>query len=88
MDKNVWVKEEFKKYNDKVNELLISEIGHCNRLSQDVIARKPHSMLQSLILLDILCEIKELNKKISDNNIEENKEVVIKDKVNIKKTTK
>lgn len=81
MDKNVWVKEEFKKYNDKVNELLIKEVGHCSRLSQDVISRKPHSMMQSLILLDILYEIKELNSKIGNKEIESSKSEEEKPKI-------
>lgn len=79
MDKNVWVKEEFKKYNDKVNELLVDEIGHCNILSHDVIARKPYSMRESLILLDILYELKEMNKKLETKEVkqeETNKETV------------
>lgn len=61
MEKNVWV--DYKNYEDIVNKLLIEDIGNCNRLSPEVVARHPHSMLQSLILLDILTEIKNLNEK-------------------------
>ena len=64
MEKNVWV--DYKNYEDIVNKLLIEDIGNCNRLSPEVMARYPHSMLESLILLNILNEIKNLNEKINN----------------------
>lgn len=63
MEKNVWVI--YNEYNNIVNDLIYKEIGHINRLSPEVIARQPHSMLQSLILIDVLNEIKILNEKVN-----------------------
>lgn len=65
MKENVWV--DYEKYNNIVNEILIKEIGHCRPYTQEVILRKPYAMLQSVILLDILNELKEIKEKIQNN---------------------
>lgn len=62
MKKDVWVN--YNEYEEAVNEILVKELGHSNRLSQDVMSKKPDSILQSLILLDILTELKNFNNKI------------------------
>lgn len=62
MKKDVWVN--YNEYEEAVNEILVRELGHSNRLSQDVMSKKPDSILQSLILLDILTELKNFNNKI------------------------
>ena len=75
MKKDVWVN--YNEYEEAVNEILVRELGHSNRLSQDVMSKKPDSILQSLILLDILTELKNFNNKI-DKLVEvkeDNKEI-------------
>ena len=89
MEKNVWVK--YNEYENKVNELLTMELGHSNRLSQDVMSKKPQSILQSLILLDLLKELGEIKEllKNKETNTLENKEVVKSvEKKEVKTTTK
>lgn len=59
---NVW--EKYEGYKEIVNKELVRLVGHCSYLSQDVQSMRPHDMIQSIILIDILNELKMLNEKL------------------------
>lgn len=82
MEKNLI--ERYESFDSKLNILLNKRFGNCCRTNPDVVASNPSSMVQSLIMLEVLEEIKLLRediKSLKEHKIEcAKEEVSTKDK--------
>ena len=67
----------FEKYEEKLTEYLLKTVRHTNRCAPEVQILKPEVMLQTIVIADLLDEIKGLRSDINSMK-EEIKELVSK----------
>lgn len=74
--------ERYESFDSKLNVLLNKRFGNCCRTNPDVVASNPSSMVQSLIMLEVLEEIKLLREDIK--SLKEQKIDGVKEEVSAK----
>lgn len=58
--------EKYESFDSILNKLLLKRFGNCCRTNPDVVASNPASMVQSLIMIEVLKEIKSLREDIKE----------------------
>lgn len=72
----------FEQYENKLSEYLLKTVHHTNRLAPEVQMMKPEIMLQTIVLSDMLDEIKALRNDIAELKSLKEEVVIIKENMN------